>query len=79
MIPVSLSVLVYIYLGGMLSLILVAWAASEWQRRRRERCAFQNVVKCPLCGCAFKDESSVLLPQCPRCGDLNERRPLSRL
>ncbi|MEO8353893.1 MAG: hypothetical protein ABI680_19370 [Chthoniobacteraceae bacterium] len=79
MIPVSLSVLVYIYLGGMLSLIFVAWGASEWQRRRRERSAFLNVLKCPLCGCVFKNESTVLLPECPRCGDLNERRSLSRL
>lgn len=79
MIPVSLSVLVCIYLGGMVALIFLAWAASETQRRRRERLAFENVLKCPACGCQFQDDSGALLPRCPRCGDLNERRPLSRL
>ena len=79
MIPVSLSVLVCIYLGAMVSLIFVAWAISEWQRQRRERAAFEKVIKCLLCGCEFEDHSPEPLARCPRCGDLNERRAFNRL
>ncbi len=79
MIPVSLSALVFIYLGAMVALIFLAWIVSEWQRQRRERLAVGHVLKCPACGCQYQDDSPEPLPRCPRCGDRNERRPLSRL
>ena len=79
MIRVSLTVLVFIYLAGMLGLIFAAWIVSELRRQRRERHAFRHVLRCGLCGCEFEDKSSDLLPRCPRCGSLNERFRLSRL
>ena len=79
MIRVSLTVLVFIYLAGMLGLIFAGWIVSEWRRQRRERLAFRNVLRCDPCGCEFEDTSADPLPRCPRCGSLNERRTLSRL
>jgi hypothetical protein len=79
LIPVSLSYLVLIYLGIMLGPILFAWVIYEWRRQRRERAAFQYVLRCGLCGFEFEDRSSTLLPRCPRCGSLNERYRPSRL
>jgi len=79
MIRVSLTMLVFVCLGGMLGLIFTAWIISEWRRQHRERRAFRHVLRCELCGCEFVDQSADLLPRCPRCGSLNERYRLSRL
>ena len=78
-INVSLTMLVFICLAGMLGLIFSAWVLSEWRRQRRERLAFRYVLRCELCGCEFEDRSADLLSRCPRCGSLNERYRLSRL
>jgi len=78
-IPVSLSSLVVIYLAAMLGLVFTAWLLHGWRRQRRERHAFRHVLRCSLCGFEFEDQTSTLLPRCPRCGSLNERYRLSRL
>lgn len=79
MIPVSLDVLIFIYLALMLGMIFGAWLLSSWRRQRRERRAFRHVVRCNLCAFEFEDTSSTLLPRCPHCGSLNERYRPSRL
>lgn len=79
MIPVSLSLLIFVYLAAMLALVFGAWLLSEWRRQRRERAAFRHVVRCAICALEFEDPSDTLLPRCPRCGSLNERYRLSRL
>lgn len=79
MISVTLSYLVLIYLVIMLGPILCAWLFTEWRRQRRERAAFRHVMRCTLCAFEFEDDTSTLLPRCPRCGSLNERYKLSRL
>lgn len=79
MIPVSLEVLIFIYLALMLGLVFGAWALSEGRRQSRERRTFRHVLRCSLCGCEFEDATSTLLPRCPRCGSLNERYRSSRL
>ena len=79
MIRISLTMLIFVYLAGMLGLIFTAWLVSEWRRQRRERHAFRHVLRCSLCGCEFADQSADLLPRCPHCGSLNERFALSRL
>lgn len=79
MIPVSLGHLVFFCLGGMLAGIFGAWLVSEWRRQRRERLAFQDVLRCSFCGCEFEAEVGDTVPACPRCGKLNERARLSRL
>ncbi|HSI14247.1 MAG TPA: hypothetical protein VK961_19515 [Chthoniobacter sp.] len=79
MIPVSLHYLVLIYLSIMLGPILLAWVFYEWRRQRRERAAFRHVLRCSLCGFEFEDQTSTLLPRCPRCGSLNERYRPTRL
>jgi len=79
MIQVSLNVLVFIYLGLMLGMIFGAWMLSSWRRQRRERLAFRHVLRCRICSFEFADESSTLLPRCPRCASLNERYRISRV
>lgn len=79
MIPVSLQHLVLIYLSIMLGPIFLAWIFYEWRRQRRERAAFRHVLRCTLCGFEFEDQTSTLLPRCPRCGSLNERYRPTRL
>ena len=78
MIRVSLSYLVCIYLGLMLVPILGAWLLSEWRRQRRERAAFRHVLRCQLCAGEYADGTSTILPRCPHCGALNERKQLPR-
>ena len=79
MIPVQLDTLVFIYLGLMLALVFGAWLVSEYRRQRRERLAFRHLVQCALCGFEYADETSTLLPRCPRCGSLNERYRVRRV
>jgi uncharacterized paraquat-inducible protein A len=78
-IQVSLSVLVFICLGGILVSVFGAWVLWEWRRQRRERRAFRHVLKCVICAFEFEDQSSAPLPRCPRCGSLNERHRVSRI
>ena len=79
MIRVSLSYLVLIYLVLMLAPIFGAWLFSEWRRQRRERAAFRHVLRCKLCAGEYADATTALLPRCPHCGALNERRQPARL
>jgi uncharacterized paraquat-inducible protein A len=78
-IRVSLGVLIFICLSGMLAGIFGAWLIFEWRRQRRERMAFRYIYRCGTCGCEFEDFSDEVLARCPRCGSLNERYRLSRL
>ena len=79
MIHVTLSYLVLLYLLLMLGPVVCAWMLSEWERRRRESAAFRHVLLCTLCSLEFQDTSRAILPRCPRCGCVNERRQISRL
>ncbi len=77
MIPVSLSVLVLLYLALLLGPIFGAWLFNEFRRGQRERAAFRHVLRCAICAFEFEDQSGTLLPRCPRCGSLNERQSVS--
>jgi hypothetical protein len=79
MIRVSLNYLVLIFLVLMLAPIAGAWLIGEWKRLRRERAAFRHVLRCRLCAGEFLDATDVLLPRCPHCGAVNERRQPARL
>ncbi|MES2570703.1 MAG: hypothetical protein V4710_11700 [Verrucomicrobiota bacterium] len=79
MIPVTLNVLIFIYLGLMLGLVVGAWMVSTWSRHARERRAFRHLIRCSLCAFEFEDTQSTPLAPCPRCGSLNERHRPSRL
>lgn len=79
MIRVSLSVLVFIFLGLMVGPILGAWLLNEYRRSRRERAAFRYVTRCTACSLEFEDRTGAELPRCPRCGALNERVPVMRI
>jgi len=79
MIQVSLTVLVFIYLGAMLGLIFASWFLSEWRRQRRERLAFRNVLRCAMCSVEFADFTAEPTPECPRCHSRTERARYPRL
>jgi len=79
MIEVSLTMLVFVYLGMFLAVIFGNWIAWNLARMRRERQALRHRLRCALCSFEFEDASQDLLPRCPRCGSLNERTPFRRL
>jgi len=79
MMRASLTMLVFVYLGGFLALIFGNWIIWNIARLRRERQALQHRLKCMLCALEFEDLSSSDLPRCPRCGSLNERIPFRKL
>lgn len=79
MIQVSLSVLVFIYLFLFLSVVFSIWIAVGWSKQRRERHAVRHRVRCVLCAFDFEAPPEEILPRCPRCGSLNERRPYRTL
>lgn len=79
MIRVSLTLLIFVYLAGFLTVIITLWIALEWNRSRRERRAVKGRLRCALCSFEFEDPSSAELPRCPRCGSLNEREPFRML
>ncbi len=79
MIRVTLPVLVLLYVALLLATVLGAWIFYGWTRTRRERQAFQNILRCTRCGFEFEDKSAAPLAACPRCGGMNERLRLSRL
>ena len=73
MIRVELPVLVFVYLIVFLAAIFSVWIVYEWFRQRREKEALRYRVRCTICASIFEDKTNNLLPQCPRCGSLNER------
>lgn len=79
MIRVTLPVLVLIYVALLLASVLCAWLYYGWTRHRREREAFQKILRCTRCGFEFEAKSEEALPPCPRCGAVNERLQFSRL
>ena len=79
MIRVNLTILAFIYVFAFLSVIFVAWVANEYRRIRREKLALRFRLRCVICAFEFSDETSTLLPRCPRCGSLNERYKLGTL
>lgn len=50
MIRVTLPVLVLIYVALLLASVMCAWLYYGWTRHRRERAAFQNLLRCTRCG-----------------------------
>jgi uncharacterized paraquat-inducible protein A len=72
-IRVSLTRLVAIYLLLFLAAVFLLWIFGEWNRRRRERRALRDRLRCAICAFEFEDRTAVVLPRCPRCGSLNER------
>ena len=73
MIRVSLTMLVFVYLGSFLVLIFGNWIVWSIGRLRRERQALRGRLRCALCSFEFQDATDDNLPRCPRCGSLNER------
>jgi DNA-directed RNA polymerase subunit RPC12/RpoP len=72
-IRVELPVLVFVYLFVFLAAIFSLWIVYEWLSQRREKEALRYRVRCSICASIFEDKTNNLLPQCPRCGSLNER------
>jgi hypothetical protein len=79
MIPVSLSMLLMIYVLGFLGLVFLFWSLHNLRKRRHESAALRHRLRCTLCSFEFENRTSTLLPRCPRCGGLNERFPLRSL
>jgi|GEM_PF-1137523 len=75
----ELHQLPYLYAGAFLLIILIAYWLHNSRRTRNERAALKNVVRCRICAFQFRDETGVELPHCPRCQNLVERSPISRI
>jgi rRNA maturation endonuclease Nob1 len=76
MIRIALPWLVFAYLLVFLAAIFSVWIAYEFVRRIRETRSQRHRLQCVLCGMLFEDRTEVGLPRCPRCGSLNERKPV---
>jgi hypothetical protein len=79
MIRVSLTLLVFLYLGLFLLAVFGIWIVFECKRQLRERRSTRFRVRCSICAFEFEDATEEQLPRCPRCGCLNERRHISLL
>ena len=79
MIHVSFSLLILIYLLGLLGLIFGAWLWNVLATRSRQKKSVQHRLRCTTCSLEFSDDSQTPLPRCPRCGNLNERSRFSTL
>jgi hypothetical protein len=71
--------LLFVYTGLCLTVILVAACLHNFRRSTRERTARRGLLKCRLCAFEFRDTTGAVLPRCPNCGALTERRKLSQL
>ena len=74
MIRIELPTLIFIYL--FLSVIVIGglWLFDGWRVQKRKKQALRYAVRCTICASIFEDKTNELLPRCPRCGSLNERR-----
>ena len=79
MIRVSLTFLIFVYLFLFLTVVFGLWIWFELKRQRAERLAVRNRIRCTICAFEFENSTEEPLARCPRCGNLNERRPLSML
>ena len=75
----SLHQLLFVYGGLCVVVIGVLVLFQSLRRTRRERAALRNVLKCGFCAFEFREESNTVLPRCPRCNGLVERRRVSGL
>lgn len=71
--------LLYVYGGVTLVVILFAACMHNFRRSAREKAARRELLKCRLCAFEFSDQSGAVLPRCPNCQALTERRRLSHL
>ena len=79
MFRLHLHQLIFVYAGLCLGIILLAAWFHNMRRTRRDRAALHGLLKCGLCAYEFQDETASVLPRCPNCDALVERRRLSRL
>ena len=79
MFRVELHQLLYVYAGAALTIILLSAAFYNFGRTWRERRAHRGILKCGLCAFQFRDQTPTILPRCPNCDALVERRPWSQL
>lgn len=79
MFRLELHELLFVYAGLSLAIILLAACLHNFRRSSRERTARRELLKCRLCAFEFTDHSGTVLPRCPNCQALTEKRPLSGL
>jgi hypothetical protein len=74
MIRIELPTLIFIYLYLAVIVIGGLWFLDSWRSRKRKKQALRYTVRCTICASIFEDKTNELLPRCPRCGCMNERR-----
>ncbi len=79
MFRLQLHELIFVYAGLCLAIIFLAAWFHNMRRTRRDRAGLHDLLKCGLCAYEFQDETKSVLPRCPHCNALVERRRLSRL
>ena len=75
MIQLSFSHLIFIYLILSLGLVYLAWLWNTITTKRNRKKTQPHRFRCNACSFEFRDDSQAPLPQCPRCGSLNEQAP----
>ncbi len=73
MIRIELSWLVFVCLLVFLSGIFFVWIGYEIARRQATNRSLRKRLRCRVCSMEFADDTTDVLPSCPRCGSLNER------
>jgi uncharacterized paraquat-inducible protein A len=79
MFRLTLHEMIFAYTGGCLLVIFLAAWAYNFGRTRREHAARKGLMRCRLCAFEFRNSENAVLPRCPRCNSLVERRRLSKL
>ena len=79
MIRLQLHEFLFLYVGLCLGIILLAAWVHNLVRTSRDRRARKDLLQCQLCAFEFRNQTNTVLPRCPHCRALVERRSLSRL
>jgi len=76
MISTRLSDLILLCMIPGLATIGLWWIISIWVERARDRVMRSNVIRCRICGCAYRAAvADGKVSHCPSCGSANLLEP----
>lgn len=78
MIALSMTAAAMLYLGLTLALLLGIWGTHHFKRRRSKlETASQELRICEYCNCAYLEDLTKAVTQCPQCSCYNKNNPFS--